>query len=311
MRRVLACLFLSLMLVSCNKANVTPAASPDLATAAPYQTVSPSPTPTVIPALTEVLLPTPTAILYTLKADDTLGSIAQRYGTTVDALLAANPGIQPSALVVGSSLIIPPASGLPGDSTPTPASLSILQARCWPETSGGLWCFALFQNPYAEPIEDLAAQFSLLDANGRELTSQIVYGLIDVLPAGGSLPLAAHFPPPVDLQAVPRVHLLTSIRLLPGDTSYLPVMLDNLLVDVDSTGRSAQVSGRAVLTGSGTANTLWILATAYDTAGEVVGVRRWEASSPLTADPPLRFEFQVDGIGAGIARVEFLAEARP
>ena len=258
-----------------------------------------------------MLLPTPTAVLYTIKAKDTLGGIAQRYGTTVDALMAANPGVQPSALVVGSSLIIPPAGGQPGNATPTPAPLPILQARCWPETGGGLWCFALFQNGYAEPAGDLAAQFSLLDASGRELASQIVYGLLDILPAGETMPLAAHFPPPVDLQAVPRVTLLTSIRLLPGDARYLPVMLDDTLVNIDATGLLAQVSGRAVLIGPGTANTLWILATAYDAAGEVVGVRRWDASSPLTADAPVQFDFLVSSAGPGITRVEFLAEARP
>ena len=225
--------------------------------------------------------------------------------------MAANPGVQPTALVVGSSLIIPPGSGPLGEPTPTPASVPVLQAHCWPEASGGLWCLALFQNQYAETIENLAAQITLLDANGQELASQIVYGLLDILPAGESMPLVAHFPPPVDLQAVPRVHLLTSIRLLPGETRYLPVMLENTLVRVDASGRAAQVSGRVVLTGSGTANTLWVLASAYDAAGEVVGVRRWESPSALTAGTPVSFDFLVSSVGPEIVRVEFLAEARP
>ncbi len=108
-----------------------------------------------------------------------------------------------------------------------------------------------------------------------------------------------------------RVQVLTAIRLLPGDTRYLPVRLENTLVSVDASGRTAEVSGRVVLTGTGTANTLWVLASAYDAAGNVVGVRRWESASALTADAPVPFDFPVSSVGPGIARVEFLAEARP
>jgi hypothetical protein len=66
-----------------------------------------------------------------------------------------------------------------------------------------------------------------------------------------------------------------------------------------------------VLTGTGTANTLWVLASAFDSAGNVVGVRRWESAAALSAAAPLSFDFQVSSVGPGIARVEFLTEARP
>jgi hypothetical protein len=56
---------------------------------------------------------------------------------------------------------------------------------------------------------------------------------------------------------------------------------------------------------------VWLLATAYDAAGEVVGVRRWEAGEALSAQSPLPFDFAVFSAGPEIARVEFLAEARP
>ena len=282
-----------------------------LAPAVPYQTITPSETPTVIPPLTGSILPTPTPSTYTVVQGDTLNGIAGRYGVTLEALLASNPGIQPSALSVGTTLIIPTSNETPAEPTPTPAPLQVQQARCWPETDGGLWCFALVQNQYAETLENLSAQFILLDANGQEFASQTAFGLLNILPPGQSMPLAVHLPPPVETNVSMQVQVLTAIRLLPGDARYLPVMMENTLVSMEASGRTAQTTGRVILTGAGTANTLWILATAYDAAGDVIGVRRWECPSALTADAPVSFDFLVSSVGPEIDRVEFLAEARP
>ncbi len=125
------------------------------------------------------------------------------------------------------------------------------------------------------------------------------------------MPLAVHFPPSLPADVSVRFQLLTAIRLLPGDTRYLPVMLDDTLVSMDASGRTARVSGRVILTGAGTAETLWVLATAFDVAGNVVGLRRWESPSALTTEDPVQFDFLLSSVGPPIERVEFLAEARP
>jgi hypothetical protein len=100
----------------------------------------------------------------------------------------------------------------------------------------------------------------------------------------------------VQAEAVVRVQVLTAIRLLTGDTRYLAVAVENTLVSMDASGRTAQVSGRVVLTGQGTANTLWVLATAYDATGDAVGVRRWDSPSALTANAPVNFDFLVSSV---------------
>ena len=314
MRRYLVCLFLILALAAC-QAKVT--ATPDLGNVVPYQTVTPTQTPTILPGLTEIVLPTPTTYTYTVVLGDTFVGIAQHTGVTLQALQAANPGVSATALLVGTKLVIPTGGQVPGEPTPTAAALPVLQGHCWPETTGNLWCFALLQNDYAETLENISAQFALLDSSGQQIASQVVYGLLDILPAGASMPLAAHFTVPVQAtgpvqaQAALRVEVLTAIRLLPGDARYLPLRLENTLVSVDASGETADVSGRVMLTGPGTANTLWVLATAYDAAGNVIGVRRWESAAALNAGATIAFNFQVSSVGPGIARVEFLAEARP
>ena len=314
MRRYLVCLFLLLTLAGCQpKATATP----EPGTAVPYQTSSPTQTPTVIPALTQISLPTATTTTYTVRQGDTFINIAQKAGVTLQALQAANPGVSPTALSVGTKLVIPSGNQVSSEPTPTAAALPIQQAQCWPETTGGLWCFALVKNEYAETLENISAQFAWLDAGGQPGASQVVYGLLDILPPGASMPLAAHFTmpvqaiAPVQAGAAVRVQVLTAIRLLPGDARYLPVRLENSLVSVEASGLTADVAGQAVLSGTSTANSLWVLASAFDAAGNVAGVRRWESTTSLSAGAPVSFDFQVSSVGPGIARVEFLAEARP
>jgi hypothetical protein len=309
MPRVRAGLCFLLFLAACGQPAATPTPAP--ASLVPYQTPVPTPSPSLIPAQTGASLPTPTAITYTVVQGDNLSGIAKRMGISLEDLVNANPGVSPSALAVGTRLVIPSLNQGPAEPEPTPASLPVRQARCWPETTGGLWCFALLENEYAETLENLSARFVLLDASGQELTNQAAYGLLDILPPGRAMPLAAHFTAPVRGYAGVRVQVLTATRLLPGDARYLPARLENTLVRVEASGRMAEVSGRILLDGAGTANTTWILASAYDAAGNVAGVRRWEAGSPLRADAPLSFTFQVSSVGPEIARVEFLVEARP
>ena len=308
MRRTLVCLIVLLSLAGCQP-KATATAQPG--TAVPYQTSSPTQTPSVIPALTEINLPTPTTYEYSVVQGDTFISIAQKTGVTLQALQAANPGVAATALTVGTKLIIPSGKQVASEPIPTAAPLPVQQARCWPETTGGLWCFALVHNAFAETLENISAQFDVLDPGGQASASQVVYGLLDILPAGASMPLAAHFIVPVQAGAGLRVTVLTAIRLLPGDARYLPVQVENTLVSVEASGLSAEVSGQVVLTGTGTANTVWVLASAYDAAGNLVGVRRWQATAALSASAPVAFDFQVSSVGPDIARVEFLAEARP
>jgi LysM repeat protein len=81
-------------------------------------TVTPAPT-TTVPAATATPLPAtaPTSVegvTYTVRWGDTLFSIAQRFGTSVDDITAAN-GLTSDVIVVGQELIIPGATGMPSE----------------------------------------------------------------------------------------------------------------------------------------------------------------------------------------------------
>lgn len=99
----------------------------------PTLTVTPTHTPTIAatstPTPTPTETPTPTPLpprAHQVQPGDTLSYIAVRYDTTVEEIIALNPGINPEALPVGQVLLIPPArptptpSPLPGTVEPTP-----------------------------------------------------------------------------------------------------------------------------------------------------------------------------------------------
>jgi len=308
MRRLFACCFIIISLTACASKTET---ATDLAPAIPYVTGTPSNTPTIFPTRSGIIVPTPTPIIYIVVQGDTLNAIAGRYGISVDMLLAANPGLQPESLPVGIKLVIPANSTTPGESAPTPAPLLILQPHCWNEANGGLWCFALLQNIYADTLENISARFALLDSNGQEFANQSAYALLNTLPGGKSMPLAVHFPLPVQTNVYLSVQVLSAIPLLPGDLRYLNVYVENTSVRGDASGLTARLSGRVILPGARTAKSTWVLAIAYDAGGNVIGVRRWESSSDLTTDSPLSFDFTIYSVGPEIDKVEFQPEARP
>jgi hypothetical protein len=187
---------------------------------------------------------------------------------------------------------------------------------CWPSGDGGLWCFAALTNSTGDTLENLIAQISLLDANGEVTATQTAMAMLDILPPGKSTALATLFPGPIPTGVVPRAYLASAVRILPIDSRYAPVILENVLVNVDWSGMTAQVSGQvAPKTGEMIpeipAGRVWVAATAYDEAGRVVGVRRWESDTLLPAGGTLPFDFLISSTGPAIDRVELLVEARP
>jgi hypothetical protein len=304
-------ILLAISLVACGS-------NPDLGTAAPsmeprpYQTATPSPTVTPIPPSSFASLPTPTPIIHVIEGNDTLIGIAEKYGITLEELQAANPGVSPLFLQVGTELIIPLGSNIPVEPTVTPVPFLIRQLNCYPTADGGIWCLALVTNDFPDTIENLSALITLRDKNGEEIASRLAFAPLNILPPGKSVPIAAFFPPPLPADVAPEAQLLTAIRILPTDTRYVPAAIQNSLVNIDWNAKTAQASGQITLIQPDTwATQTWLLAIAYDTGGNVVGFRRWEHYDLLTAGERREFSFSVSSLGPDIASVELLIECRP
>jgi LysM repeat protein len=313
MQRLLSSVFCFLIfLTACAPQTTQPAMRPgDLI---PYLTATQAPLPSpegLVPLTTP--LPSTTPFTYTVQQGDSFSLIAEKFSVSLDDLQAANPGISSNAMSVGQVLRIPSDPDNPsGEPTPMPAQFDIQQNECYSTANRGMWCFVLAYNDSPDFMENISAQVTLVNSNNLVLASGTALLPLNILPPNTSLPLTIYFPPDIPLDAKAQVQVLTAIRLLPNDERYIPATINNTLVQVNAEGHSAQVSGQVLsLSQTSVANQIWVAAIAYDDAGRVAGVRRWESNMNLPVGGSLPFEFLMSSIGGKIARVEFAVEARP
>ncbi len=127
--------------------NVTPVPAGPATSASPTATMAPSmPAAAPTSAPTPTAQPTPVAIAarHTVTTGDTLWGIAVQYGLSLDALVAANPGINPDRIRPGDSINIPvggrPPSAAPKATAAPDARVAPdagnLRLRQTPSTSG-------------------------------------------------------------------------------------------------------------------------------------------------------------------------------
>ena len=283
----------------------------------PYLTLTSTPTgsqPDGLVVSVTTPFPSPTPFTYMVKSGDTMGQLAQKFNVSLYVLMAANPNVDPNAMSVGQTLKIPSASqNSSGASTPTPVPFPVKQIVCYPTADRGMWCFVLINNNSSNFIEDVTAQITLLDANGKSIASQTATLPLDILPPNSSLPLTSYFAPDIPLNAKPQVQIVTAIQIQSTDPRYLLASLQKTSVQVDTSGLTAQVNGQVLLAASSSsaAKLIWVAATAYDESGGVVGVRRWASTTSLSAGSNLSFSFMVSSMAGTISRVEFSVEARP
>jgi hypothetical protein len=218
-----------------------------------------------------------------------------------------------SPFLAGQVLVIPGQQGFtPTLEPPTPTPLPVENSTptCLADAVGGAWCFLLVHNPLDSNLENLRAVLELTDSTGQVVATVTANGLLNLLPGGASLPLAAYVPqvsPP--LQA--RVLELHALPVPANDTRYLPVRLEDADIQIASDGLSASVQGQILLEGETPAGLVWAALTAYDATGNVIGVRRWESSASIPPGVAGLLDGRVYSMGGKIVRVEVLLEARP
>lgn len=127
---------------------------------------APAPTATPVPEETEQRT---TEIIHVVVAGDTLFSLAQQYGVTVEEIAAANNMSNIHSLEVGQELVIPP----PGGETTTPATEEppATEERVHVVQPGeNLYRIGL---QYGFTVEELAAYNNLANPNRLEVGQEI------------------------------------------------------------------------------------------------------------------------------------------
>ena len=277
-----------------------------------YYTPTESQTPTNAPTNTPAPTATPTPLIHEVRANDVMGKIALQYGVSIEAIMTANPKIDPDAMSIGAKLIIPAVQKTPDSSsfTPTPQPIALFNPSCYQMPDSGVWCFLLASNNQVDVIENASARITLLDSKGGVIKEQIAASPLNFIPAGESLPLSTYFSPPIPIDFNATGELITAFLVEENGKRYLPGSIEDLQIAVSKDGTSAHLTGKVLLTGENTdANRIWILASAYNQKGEIVGVRKWESDATLSGKDSLPFDMLVYSLGPAIAQVKVLVEA--
>jgi LysM repeat protein len=283
----------------------TPSASPALTTyVRASATASREPMAT---ATSETPAASPTPQSYTIVEGDTLLGIAERFGISLEVLMAANPGVNANFLSVGQVIQVPAGEdgeGAVGLATPSAVPLEVGETNCYGSAAGELWCFASIENTEAARVDTILGRVELLDAGGALVVSQDATTLLNSFEGGQAMPLVAYWRQAPAGWTQARAQLYSAFVVADPETRYLETQLRGEETQIAEGGLSAHITGE--IEASADAGVVWVLGVAYDAEGGVVGVRRWERKADETA-----FDFYVYSLGGAIDRLELLSEAAP
>jgi hypothetical protein len=248
----------------------------------------------------------PTPLIYTVVANDTFFGIAVSFNVSLEALIAANPGLDPRALAPGTEIVIPTGSEV-AQSTALPNTTPVVSATekvdCYTSAANELWCFVLVENSGDDLLENVTGQVQILAADGSLLAQLEAVPPLDILPAHEQMPLVAYSENAPAGWTAAQAQILTAFDLSSQNEIYLPIASIDFQQTRTASDLAARIQGSVTINGN--PDLVWVLAVAYDSKDNVVGVRRWEGASELN------FDFWVYSLGPAIAEVKLLAEARP
>ena len=291
----------------------------------PTDTPSATPLPTgySIPTLSPTVTPTATQVYYEVQLDDDMYSIGYQFGVSPQAIMTANPSVDPRAMSVGTSLLIPvtpqpeptatvttaaTAAGT-AEATTTPDPDDFGEPDCYSDSLGGLWCFVLVDSNKIGTLENVSAVFTL-SSDAQTLTETATLPL-NLLPDGESLPLTAYFQPPIPEEFVVSAQIEFWLPVMADDQRYLTVEIVDTEVLFSDSCLSVSISGLIHIPEDGLdASYVWVSGTAFDADDHILAVRRWDSMNAASAGQDLSFEFFVYSLGGAIDHVDLVVEAR-
>ncbi|MBC8263011.1 MAG: LysM peptidoglycan-binding domain-containing protein [Anaerolineales bacterium] len=303
---------IALLLCGCGQvitvSTPTPVATPpvNLPAVTPRSTSTPAPStpgPTLPPT------PAPTPVIHKVQAGDTISGIAKQYGISAEALQEANAILDPQLLQIDQELVIPLGNHNPEGpptSTPIPLPFEVKGVGFYETPAGSLWCLGEVENTSGRALERVQVKVSLQDEDDKVLATESAFVALGIVPQRSKAPFAVLFVnPPVSFakyQAIP----------LSGEAvTYLGNRYLDLTVTEqqgESEGHYFAVEGLVQNTGQADAETVTVLATAYDAHGRVTGFRQADLENAPAAGES--FPFQVNLLPFGGTAVTYSVQAQ-
>ncbi|MBN1248384.1 MAG: LysM peptidoglycan-binding domain-containing protein [Anaerolineae bacterium] len=280
------------LLVGCDAVLTPPPSTPTLTpnASAPSRLATPTiapeiyltpvpPTPTFTPS------PTPTPVIHVVESGDTLFGIALEYGVTVGGLLRANGLAEQDILSIGQALIIPleeeeiPEAGyivvpegnaiLP---TPTPMPLTTSGVAIYETPVGGIWCMGEVVNTTGDAVTNIQVEVTLVAADGTPIVTTRALVAADYLPAEARAPFSILFRDPPSGVTDALVRLVRGESVSPITAGFVPLQIAGAEGGVS--GPQYRVRGTVVNAAAATVGRVSVVATIYNTEGNVVGYRQ-------------------------------------
>jgi LysM repeat protein len=243
-------------------------------------------TPTQSPSSTPEASPSP--VVYVVQSGDTLLGIALAFGVELNALQAANLQIDPLALQIGQTLVIPQmgsTTALSIGPTPTPLALALYAPTCYEIQTGSLLCLGQIDNVLDEAVERVRVDVQLLAADGTLLAARAVDLDQRIIPPGKAAPYRVQFAPGDETDAGREV--AASASLLRADAAAQVGQRFVELEVVDEGGAMSDgtyiVSATLVNSTELTADAIRLVVMLWDEQGRVTGYRVVQTGWSLAA----------------------------
>lgn len=246
----------------------------------PRATSTPRPATPIATATPTV---TPTPIIYAVQSGDTLLSIAIQFNLTTEEIQEANGIVDPRFLQIGQPLIIPPprvsAEATPTP-TPTPPVLVVKAINFQPTRQGTLWCLGEVSNPGSEALAEVVIEASLLDGAGVVLDRAAAYTQLDVILPGQIAPFALLFDKPPSTFAQYQVVVVSGAPISMASRYYFDLDTFDLRGSPEGLA-NYQISGQLRNFGASDAESVRLVAVAYDKENRVLAQRQAELTVSL------------------------------
>ncbi len=250
-----------------------------------FDPIQPAPTLAWRPAARTAVRPTappsPPPQTYIVQVDDTLLDIAIQFDVAFEALVAANPAIDPELLQIGQQLRIPSApreAEIAISTLPAP-SLALAAPNCYPTPTDGITCLGMVYNSNGQSLERVAVEVQLFGSGDLPLATGQATVEQATIPPEGVAPYRVTFP---DVQ--PEQVEGVSVRLVAGTVASSAgqgAMLRLEDARLTQTGRSYTYRAQVVNVGDEVAAAPRVVVTLLDANEDVYGYRVWEGDAPL------------------------------
>lgn len=289
--------------------DAAPAPQPTLTTPATISTTVAAVATTAAPPPEPSPEPSPTPIIYVVEEGDTLLGIAIDRGTTVEEIVALNPGLQAALLQIGQQIILPAetAAVAPTDIAVDmlPSGVEVVGVGWYENPAGGWWVLGEVVNGSEQAIESVQVAVDFLDASGNVLVSHQVWTANSIIVGGGRSPfgtLLVEAPSEFD-RAAARV--AGGNRMNSLGSRYLDLSVTETEVETAEEADTAllRLTGEVVNQGAAVASGVVVVITVYGDEGNVTGYVLHELEGEIA--PAAATSFAIDIVPPGGTITEY------